>query len=94
LERRVSDQGDQEGDVGFDAPDTEFLQASAEQAQAQAAKARADTVLTVAKADQTRADTAKTLAEMDNGNREHVVKMVQSLQGGGIPDNQPAQITQ
>ena len=75
-------------------PNTEFLQASAEQAQAQAAKARADTVLTVAKADQTRADTAKTLSEMDNGNREHVVKMVQSLQGGGIPDNQPPQITQ
>ena len=75
-------------------PNTEFLQASAEQAQAQAAKARADTVLTVAKADQTRADTAKTLSEMDNGNREHVVKMVQSLQGGGIPDNQPPQIAQ
>jgi hypothetical protein len=75
-------------------PNMEFLQASAEQAQAQAAKARADTVLTVAKADQTRADTAKTLAEMDNGNREHVVKMVQSLQGGGLPDNQPLQIVQ
>lgn len=69
-------------------PNTEFLQASAEQAQAQAAKARADTVLVVAKADQTRADTAKTLSEMDNANREHVVKMVDALQGnGGIPDN-------
>jgi hypothetical protein len=75
-------------------PNTEFLQASAEQAQAQAAKARADTVLVVAKADQTRADTAKTLSEMDNSNREHVVKMVQSLQGGRIPDNQPPQIAQ
>jgi len=69
-------------------PNTEFLQASAEQAQAQAAKARADTVLVVAKADQTRADTAKTLSEMDNANREHVVKMVDALQGsGGIPDS-------
>ena len=63
-------------------PNTEFLQASAQQAQAQAAKARADTVLVVAKAEQTRADTAKTMSEMDNSNREHVVKMVQTMQGG------------
>ena len=42
---------------------TVFLRAAAEKEQAGAAKARAETVYTMTKADQTRADTAKTIAE-------------------------------
>ncbi len=66
-------------------PNAVFLQASAEQAQAEAAKARADTVLVVAKAEETRAKTAETLAGIDRDNREHIVKTVQSLEGGLNP---------
>ena len=66
-------------------PNAVFLQASAEQAQAEAAKARADTVLVVAKAEETRAKTAETLAGIDRDNLEHIVKTVQSLEGGLNP---------
>jgi hypothetical protein len=42
-------------------PNSIFLQAAAEEAQAKAAKARADTVLTIAKAEETQAKTMETL---------------------------------
>ena len=45
-------------------PNAQYLQAAAAEADAKAAKARADTVLTIAKAEQTKAETAKTLAEV------------------------------
>lgn len=60
-------------------PNAQFLQASAEQAQAQAVKSRADTLLIVAKADQTKAETAKTISTMTNESREHVLNVYQSL---------------
>lgn len=44
-------------------PNAEFLKASAEQAQAQAAKARADTVLTIAQSEKARADTSQSEAK-------------------------------
>jgi hypothetical protein len=60
-------------------PNALFLQASAEQAQAQAVKSRADTLLIVAKADQTKAETAKTISTMTNETRNHVMNVYQSL---------------
>lgn len=62
-------------------PNAEFLKASAEQAAAMANKAQADTVLIAARADKTRADTAKVMSEMDNSEIEHIVSVVNSLQG-------------
>jgi hypothetical protein len=44
-----------------------YLQSAAEAEQARAVKARADTVLTVAKADETQANTMKILSEIDEG---------------------------
>jgi len=48
----------------------EFLMAEAEKAQANAAKARAETVLTMAKVDQTRADTVSTMADIEKTKQE------------------------
>ena len=59
----------------------EFMKASAEQAVAMATKARADTVLTMSKVDKTRADTAKVVSEIDNSDREHMISLIDSLQG-------------
>ena len=57
----------------------EFLRASAEQAQAQAIKARADTVLIMAKAKDTEAKTLETLAGMDLAQRKQLVEMINML---------------
>lgn len=48
----------------------EFFMAEAEKAQANAAKARAETVLTMAKVDQTRADTVSTMADIEKTKQE------------------------
>ncbi len=71
-------------------PNTQFLQASAEQAQAEAVHARANTVLTVAKAKETEAKTMDTLAGIDRADREQLLKTVQALgeaaqPGGEMP---------
>jgi hypothetical protein len=49
-------------------PNVVFLQAAAEEAQAKAAKARADTVETIASAELKRAQTAETLAGIERDN--------------------------
>jgi hypothetical protein len=75
-------------------PNSEFLKASADQAQAQAVKARADTVLTVAKAQESKAKTAETLANIDIGQRQHLLDLVQALgeamPSGETPPPQPS----
>ena len=63
---------------------TQFLMASADQAQADAVKARAETVLTVAKAQESKAKTAETLANIDIAQRQQLLDTVQAL-GQGIP---------
>lgn len=60
-------------------PNTQFLQASAEQAQAQAAKARADTILTVAKSKESQAKTAEILAGIDRDDQEQVFKTLDAV---------------
>ncbi len=70
---------------------TQFLQASAEQASAQAAKARADTVLVIAKSEETKAnvskveaETAKTLSEIDIANHDQIIKTLQVIKEDGV----------
>lgn len=63
---------------------TQFLMASADQAQADAVKSRADTILTIAKAQESKAKTAETLSNIDIGQREHLLDTVQAL-SQGIP---------
>lgn len=60
-------------------PQSQYLMAAADQAQADAVKARADTVLTVAKAEKTKAETAETLAGMDLAERQHLVDAATKL---------------
>ena len=77
-------------------PNAEFLRASADQAQAQAVKARADTVLTVAKAQESKAKTAETLSNINISQRQHLLDMVQAL-GETMPSGeilQPPQVAQ
>lgn len=74
-------------------PNAEFLAASADQAAAQAVKARADTVLVVAKAQESKAKTAETLSNIDISQRQHLLDTVQALgeamPSGEIPPPQP-----
>ena len=58
---------------------TQFLMASADQAAAAAVKARADTVLTVAKAKETQAKTLEVLSGIDLAERQHALDAVISL---------------
>lgn len=60
-------------------PNTQFLQASAEQAQAEAVKARADVVLTMEKAQETKAKTMKTLADIEINETEQARSLADTL---------------
>lgn len=62
-------------------PNAVYLQAAAEQATAEAAQARAKTVLTVAQAEETRAKTIETLSSVDISNQQQVLEAVKTLQG-------------
>jgi hypothetical protein len=75
-------------------PNAEFLKASADQAQAQAGKARADTLLNVAKAKESEAKTVETLANIDMSQRDQLMRLVQALgeqliSGGETPPAAP-----
>lgn len=77
-------------------PNAQFLAASADQAAAQAVKARADTVLVVAKAQESKAKTAETLSNIDISQRQHLLDTVQAL-GEAMPSGempQPPQVAQ
>lgn len=60
-------------------PNSVYLKSAADQAQAEAVKARADTLLTVAKADETKAKTMDTLAGIDRQDREQLINTINSL---------------
>ena len=57
-------------------PQTQYMMAAAEQASAEAAKARADTVLTVAKAEETQAKTMKTISEIDEIDQRQALQVI------------------
>jgi len=67
-------------------PNAVFLQAAAEEAQAKAAKARADTVKTVADAELSRAKTVETLANVDMDSQDHALNLAREI--GGTVANQ------
>jgi len=63
-------------------PNALYLQAAAEEATAKAAKARADTVKTVADAELSRAKTVETLSNVDMDSQDHALNLAQQI--GGI----------
>lgn len=60
-------------------PNTQYLEAAAEEASAKAQKAKADTVKVIADAEKTRAETAATLAKMDRDDQLATFDMVQQI---------------
>jgi hypothetical protein len=72
-------------------PNAIFLQAAAEEATAKAAKARADTVKTVADAELSRARTVETLAKVDMNSQDHAVNMAREIGGAIAGQVQPLQ---
>lgn len=66
-------------------PNSQALQAMAEEAQANATKARADTVLTVTKAKETEAKTMETLSNIDVAQRDQLLREAQGL--GALVNN-------
>lgn len=69
-------------------PQTQYMMAAANQADAEASKARADTVLTVAKAEETQAKTLKTMAEISEVDRKQAFEDLQLL-GSAFQGQQP-----
>lgn len=79
-------------------PNAVFLQASADQAVAEAGKARANTLLTVAKAKESEAKTAETLAKLEREDRDSFIKALQALDSqvtssGETPPTMPSAAT-
>lgn len=60
-------------------PQAEFLMASAAKAAADSSKAKADTILTMAKVDYTKAQTAEVLSSVDIANEQHLISTVDTL---------------
>ena len=68
-------------------PNTQYLQAAADEATANATQARAKTILTVAQADETKAKTMKTLAEVDSSEQRQALEIIEKF--GGLGQVQP-----
>lgn len=68
-------------------PNTQYLQAAADEAMANATQARAKTILTVAQADETKAKTMKTLAEVDSSEQRQAMEVIEKF--GGLGQVQP-----
>lgn len=71
-------------------PQALYLVAAAEQAQADAAKARADTVYTVARAEKTQAETIKIVAETDASEQTQALELIDRLSAN--PPQAPQQV--
>lgn len=64
-------------------PNSQYLQAAADEASANATQARAKTILTVAQADETKAKTMKTLAEVDASEQRQAMEVIDKF--GSFP---------
>ena len=73
-------------------PNAIFLQAAAEEATAKAAKARADTVKTVADAELSRAKTLETLLNVDMDSQDHALNMLETI-GGAVQQQAAPMVT-
>lgn len=74
-------------------PNTQYLQAAAEEAQAKAAQARATTIKTLSDSDLARAKTMETLANIDMQEQQQAFNMLKDM-GGINQDMQPPATTQ
>jgi hypothetical protein len=70
-------------------PNAMYLQAAAENETAKAAKARADTVETVASAELKRAQTVETLSKVDMDSQDHALNMAEQISGMIQQETQP-----
>lgn len=86
AKRLAAEQANQQPD-----PNSLFILASAEKAQADAAKAQADTRLAVAKEAQVNADTIATLAGVEQSREQHAVDLAQQLATPTTPAQAPAE---
>lgn len=68
-------------------PNSQYLQAAADEASANATQARAKTILTVAQADETKAKTMKTLADVDSSEQRQAMEVIEKF--GGLGQVQP-----
>jgi len=68
-------------------PNTQYLQAAADEATANATQARAKTILTVAQADETKAQTMKILADVDSSEQRQAMEVIEKF--GGLGQVQP-----
>lgn len=71
-------------------PNSMYLMKAAEAEEARAVKARADTVLTVAKADETRAKTAETLSKIDETQQRQALEVIDRF--GGLQQAAPGEM--
>lgn len=74
-----------------DDPQSTYLNAAAEQAQAEAARARADTVYTVARAEETQAKTIKIASEIDANEQAQALEVIDRLAANAAPEPAPVQ---
>jgi broad specificity phosphatase PhoE len=66
-------------------PQAQYLQAAAEQAVADAAKKRADTIETIASADLKRAQTAKTIADTSGAHQAQFIDAAEAFRRAAQP---------
>lgn len=74
-----------------DDPQSTYLNAAAEQAQAEAARARADTVYTVARAEETQAKTLKIASEIDANEQAQALEVIDRMAGNAASEPAPVQ---
>jgi hypothetical protein len=73
-------------------PNTVYLQAAAQEAEAKAVKARADTISTLADADKTKAETVKIAQEIDVSRQDQALALIDKFERG-MQQPQPADVT-
>lgn len=73
-------------------PNTLYLQAAAQEAEAKAVKARADTISTIADAEKTKAETLKIAQEIDMSQQDQAFALIDKFEQGMQPQ-QPADLT-
>lgn len=73
-------------------PNTVYLQAAAQEAEAKAVKARADTISTLADADKTKAETVKIAQEIDMSRQDQALALIDKFEQGMQPP-EPADVT-
>lgn len=72
-------------------PNTTYLNAAAEEASAKAVKARADTVLTIARTEEAKANAMKTVSEIDAIEQQQALEVIDRFTAGPAPAQPPMQ---